>query len=445
MYQCNRWICRHSVFLIWILITLGVQNFSFLNRKVVSKSWKNLGMVEASRVIEMNDRLIDIYLNDKRSFLVKFYIPWCHHCQELDPIWSQVAQQLTNIDPNIVVGRVDCAKHSNVATHFGIRGFPTIIYLNSQKRVEFKGDRTREEIIDFAIRINGPPIRYLSSCDQLKDFFNGGHRVIFINFGSDADDYEQHGNLSSWIRRHRFPHFSRFSSTNLYMALQSQKSLVILTIDEPKNSAKFVNKKNEALVNQMEIIAYSYSDSKDNYLFGYTSDRSTLNSLAIRSIEPLPNLIVLNSSDLRYCLMTDNLNGKFDIDRLKTFLELISNKANDLKLFNSEIRFTFQYCLIYFRLNLIFELNSILFQCYGGDTYPYRFARLGFDFVTTLVGMYHGNPVLTILLFGLPSSFLAIIIYMSCGSDLLDSRDEDETFEDEDDDTLGNFFFFFLE
>ncbi|KAI7686917.1 Protein disulfide-isomerase TMX3 [Sarcoptes scabiei] len=189
------------------------------------------------------------------------------------------------------------------------------------------------------------------------------------------------------------------------MALQSQKSLVILTIDEPKNSAKFVNKKNEALVNQMEIIAYSYSDSKDNYLFGYTSDRSTLNSLAIRSIEPLPNLIVLNSSDLRYCLMTDNLNGKFDIDRLKTFLELISNKANDLK-------------------------------CYGGDTYPYRFARLGFDFVTTLVGMYHGNPVLTILLFGLPSSFLAIIIYMSCGSDLLDSRDEDETFEDEDDDTL---------
>lgn len=39
--------------------------------------------------------------------------------------------------------------------------------------------------------------------------------------------------------------------------------------------------------------------------------------------------------------------------------------------------------------------------------------------------MYQGNPVLTLLLFGLPGSFLAIIVYMTCCSDFLDSREED--------------------
>lgn len=46
--------------------------------------------------------------------------------------------------------------------------------------------------------------------------------------------------------------------------------------------------------------------------------------------------------------------------------------------------------------------------------------------------MYQGNPILTLLLLGLPSSFLAIIVYMTCCSDFLDARDDDLVDPDHD-------------
>lgn len=85
------------------------------------------------------------------------------------------------------MGRVDCTKYLSVASHFQIRGFPTILYINAQKRIEFKGDRNRDEIIDFALRVNGPPIRYLSNCEQITELVRDDRRVVFINFGPEAD------------------------------------------------------------------------------------------------------------------------------------------------------------------------------------------------------------------------------------------------------------------
>lgn len=45
---------------------------------------------------------------------------------------------------------------------------------------------------------------------------------------------------------------------------------------------------------------------------------------------------------------------------------------------------------------------------------------------SALADMWKGNPVLTIVLFGLPLGFLSLILYSICCADILDADEEEE-------------------
>jgi len=55
-----------------------------------------------------------------------------------------------------------------------------------------------------------------------------------------------------------------------------------------------------------------------------------------------------------------------------------------------------------------------------------------FDGYSSLSAMYKGNPILTLLIFGLPLSFLSVILYSSCCSDILDAPEEIDSEIDEE-------------
>jgi len=60
-----------------------------------------------------------------RHTLLQFYAPWCGHCKKLEPIYEQVAAKLEGT--SIKVAKVDATMHSDIASRYDVRGFPTII------------------------------------------------------------------------------------------------------------------------------------------------------------------------------------------------------------------------------------------------------------------------------------------------------------------------------
>jgi hypothetical protein len=98
-----------------------------------------------------------------------------------------VAQQLHNREEDIFVARIDCTKYTALSSHFSIRGFPTIIFVNANKKVEFRGDRNKDDIIDFALRVNGPPVRQLANCNEI-DSLRRTHKVFFTYFGQNLNE-----------------------------------------------------------------------------------------------------------------------------------------------------------------------------------------------------------------------------------------------------------------
>lgn len=123
------------------------------------------------------------------------YAPWCAHCKRLEPIWAHVAQNLHAT--SIRVGRVDCTRFTSVAHAFKVKGFPTIILyaaylsflnykfaqqhklshtsllhsLKGEQEFMYHGDRTRDEIVKFALRLSGPPVQEITrtqSFDTIK-------------------------------------------------------------------------------------------------------------------------------------------------------------------------------------------------------------------------------------------------------------------------------------
>lgn len=118
------------------------------------------------------------------DWFVKFYAPWCGHCRKMAPAWEELA---TKLKGQINVAHLDATANPQTAKRFGIRGFPSLVFLKDGQMYEHKGSRTVEELYAFATgkwkNTTGKPIppvmswfdsmkdEMLSAVQQLRDMF----------------------------------------------------------------------------------------------------------------------------------------------------------------------------------------------------------------------------------------------------------------------------------
>ena len=175
-------------------------------------------------------------------------------------------------------------------------------------------------------------------------------------------------------------------------------------MEEHSSVGRLASLKHEEMRDLVEAISFTYKPD-DLFIFGWSPSLYLINGFTIHSISQLPALVAINSTSHEYVLLDGQILPQ---DLIQLLNDIRSGTAN--------------------------------FQ--GGNGYWTQAKRKVFDFVTSVAEMYRGNPVLTLLLFGLPMTFFLFIMYSIFFSDFIDAPEDEEEEEEGEFETssLGLFY-----
>ena len=77
----------------------------------------------------MNAKFNDI-INGNYLVLVDFYADWCGPCKMMSPILQEVK---INLKDNVKIIKVNVDQHQDLASHFMVRGVPTLMLFKKGK------------------------------------------------------------------------------------------------------------------------------------------------------------------------------------------------------------------------------------------------------------------------------------------------------------------------
>ncbi|KAL9081878.1 MAG: hypothetical protein Q9159_006928, partial [Coniocarpon cinnabarinum] len=80
-------------------------------------------------------------------WFIKFYAPWCHHCQALAPSWSEMA---LDMQKRLRVGEVNCDAYRRLCKENKVAYYPTLKLIRGPESVEYTGLRGVQDITTFA-------------------------------------------------------------------------------------------------------------------------------------------------------------------------------------------------------------------------------------------------------------------------------------------------------
>ncbi|KAK2059221.1 thioredoxin [Colletotrichum caudatum] len=123
----------------------------------------------------------------QEPWFIKFYAPWCHHCQAMAPNWQQMAKDMKG---RLNVGEVNCDVETRLCKDVRLRGYPTILFFKGGERVEYEGLRGlgdfvhyAEKAIDISKGVQDVDAESLAALEEKEE-------VIFIYFYDHATTSE---------------------------------------------------------------------------------------------------------------------------------------------------------------------------------------------------------------------------------------------------------------
>lgn len=123
----------------------------------------------------------------QEPWFIKFYAPWCHHCQAMAANWAQVAREMKG---RLNIGEVNCEQEQRLCKDVRVTGYPTIQFFRGGERVEYTGLRGLGDFLAYAEKAidisNGVQDVDAASFKALEE----KEEVIFVYFYDHATTTE---------------------------------------------------------------------------------------------------------------------------------------------------------------------------------------------------------------------------------------------------------------
>ena len=121
------------------------------------------------------------------AWFIKFYAPWCAHCQAMGPNWIQLGKEMKG---RLNIGEVNCEVESRLCKDVHLKGYPTILFFRGGERVEYEGLRGLGDFVSYANKA-------IDAGDGVKDIdalefkeLEEKDEVIFVYFYDHATTSE---------------------------------------------------------------------------------------------------------------------------------------------------------------------------------------------------------------------------------------------------------------
>lgn len=91
--------------------------------------------------VQITNENFETYRNGELPLVVDLWAIWCGPCRMVAPIISELAQEY---DGKVVIGKCDVEENDDVASEFGVRNIPTILFFKGGQLVDkFVGAATK--------------------------------------------------------------------------------------------------------------------------------------------------------------------------------------------------------------------------------------------------------------------------------------------------------------
>lgn len=137
-------------------------------------------------VVTLTQKNFDSFVSKADFIVVEFYAPWCGHCKTLAPEYEKAAGELLKNNPPIILAKVDATEENELATKYGVRGYPTIKIFRNGEPTEYEGPREAAGIVSYVRKQAGPSSKPLETEADAAAFLDHAADVVVLGLFSDV-------------------------------------------------------------------------------------------------------------------------------------------------------------------------------------------------------------------------------------------------------------------